>query len=241
MRLYVLDFGLFQVHENGRIIGIPGFLIEAKGATILVDTGLPAPYLEDPDGAARADTLDCYGRVVELTAEHMPAAQLARAGRTPADITHLVLTHSHVDHIGGLASFPQATIVVGKAERELPAPLYWGATRRVAWPNQRYQLIDSDTDLVPGVKLLYTPGHSPGHLSILIRLPKTGPLLLTADAISRPDELADNRFKDAWNPTEARRSAHRLMALASKRDALVIFGHDPKQWTRIRKAPEYFA
>ena len=53
-RLYVLDYGLFQVHSNQRIIGIPGYLIQTlDDVNILVDTGFPARYVDDPDGAAR--------------------------------------------------------------------------------------------------------------------------------------------------------------------------------------------
>lgn len=53
-RLYVLDYGLFQVHSNQRIIGIPGYLIQTlDDVDILVDTGFPARYVDDPDGIAR--------------------------------------------------------------------------------------------------------------------------------------------------------------------------------------------
>ncbi|MEN9936480.1 MAG: hypothetical protein RLZZ387_3059 [Chloroflexota bacterium] len=240
MQLYVLDYGLFQVHENGRIIGIPGFLIVAGDRVVLVDTGFPARYAADPDGAARADGLDAFGRVVSLSAENLPAAQLARAGFAPSDVTHLVLTHTHIDHVGGIGAFPGATIVVGRAERALERPLYWEGGTGPEWPEATYLEVERDTQLAPGIKLLSTPGHSPGHLSLLVRLPRTGPLLLTGDAINRPDELEDRAFRGAWDPLKARASAERLMQLASSLGASVIFGHDPEQWPKLRKAPEYY-
>lgn len=241
MRLYILDFGLFQVYENNRVIGIPGFLIRSGAATILVDTGFPPAYADDAQAASRADDLGAFGRVLRLTHEQLPAGQLARVGLTPADVTHLVLTHTHIDHVGGLHAIPNAEVVIGRAERALSRPLYFGARQPLAWPpHARYRLVDGDEALLPGVTLLATPGHSPGHLSLLLDLPHTGATLLTADAISRPDELADDRFDGAWNPALARASAQRLMAIARQRHAWIIYGHDPTQWPELRKAPDWY-
>lgn len=101
------------------------------------------------------------------------------------------------------------------------------------------QLIDQDSELCPGVTLLATPGHAPGHLSLLVRLPQTGAVLLTGDAISRPSELQEG-FGGAWDPGLARHHAERLLALAQQEQALVIYGHDPAQWPTLRKAPLFY-
>jgi N-acyl homoserine lactone hydrolase len=241
-RLYVLDYGLFQVHENGRIIGIPGFLIQtAGGENILVDTGFPAWYAIDPVGAARAEGLDSFGRVLHLTTDNLPTGQLVRIGLTHSSITHLVMTHTDIDHVGGIADFPQAILIMGRAERALVQPRYFGTHLSIAWPNQaQVQLIDQDYELCPGVTLLTTPGHSPGHLSLLVHLPKTGAVILTGDAISRPSELQEG-FGGAWDPLLARHQAERLLALAQQEQALVIYGHDPAQWPELRKAPFFYA
>jgi N-acyl homoserine lactone hydrolase len=240
MRISILDYGLFQVHENGRVIGIPGFLIAVPGALILVDTGFPEQYARDPVGAAERDGLTTFGRVLELSEEQLPAAQLRRAGFAPTDVTHLVLTHTHIDHVGGIAGFPGATIVVGRAERVLPRPLYWKGGAGPEWPDAPYLAVERDTELVPGVTLLCTPGHSPGHLSLLLRLPRSGPVLLTGDAINRADELAEGSFGGAWDPSAAHASAARLTRIAAETGALVIYGHDPAQWPGLRKAPEWY-
>src|SRR5262245_24195377 len=126
MRLYILDYGLFQVHEDGRLIGIPGYLIRMDtGQNILVDTGFPAWYVADPEETARQEGLDTFGRLVRLSPDNLPSGQLARIGLVPADITHLIMTHSHIDHVGGIADFPQAPLIIGAAERACPRPLYW--------------------------------------------------------------------------------------------------------------------
>jgi N-acyl homoserine lactone hydrolase len=240
LRLAVLDYGLFQVHQNGRVIGIPGFVIQTGSSTILVDTGFPPWYATDSEASGRAEGLDAFGRVLQLTPENLPPAQLARLGLAPSDITHLVLTHTHIDHVGHLPDFVTAEIVVGRAERGLPQPLYWGDVRPIDWPDTAYQLVGSDRELWPGVTVLHTPGHTPGHLSLLVRLSHTGPILLTADAISRPDELAEDSFNGAWNPAQARASAHRLMNIAQTERAWVVYGHDPAQWSQLRKAPAWY-
>nr|NIO13379.1 MBL fold metallo-hydrolase [Xanthomonadales bacterium] len=235
-RLYVLDYGLFQVHDDGRVIGVPGYLIQTQaGLNVLVDTGFPAWYADDPARASRADGLESFGRVLRLDHSNLPAAQLARIGLETGDIGLLVLTHTDIDHVGGIAEFPQATIVLGQAERLLARPRYFGDRSPIAWPdNVQYRVVHEDTALCPGVALLSTPGHSPGHLSLLVRLPETGAVLLAGDAISRPAELEEG-FADAWDPERAQASAERLMATARREGALIIYGHDPAQWNRLRR------
>jgi N-acyl homoserine lactone hydrolase len=239
-RLYILDFGLFQVHENGRIIGIPGYLIQTHdGQNILVDTGFPAKYAEDAEQATREDGLDIFGRVLTLTPDNLPAGQLAKIGLTPADIDTLVMTHSDIDHVGGIGNFPQATLVIHADERAYAQPRYWHGRSPLFWPDNKTQLIREDTDLCPGVTLLSTPGHAPGHLSLLLRLPETGNVLLIADAISRPSELQEG-FGGAWNHDLAQASADKLMAIAQAERAFIIYGHDPQQWPTLKKAPEFY-
>jgi N-acyl homoserine lactone hydrolase len=241
MRLYILDYGLFEVYENGRQIGIQGYLIQSDDARILVDTGFPAWHVDDPVGAIEREGMRDFGRHLRLTSDNLPPAQLARCGLTPADITHLVITHGDVDHIGGLHDFPQATLVVSRAERAGPPRYFEGVTSLLDWPAQGAQLlVDGDTELVPGVTLLSTPGHSRGHLSLLVRLPNTGPVLLACDAISRPQEWDEDRYGGAWDETRVRDSAHRVMQLAAAEHAMLIYGHDPAQWQTLRKAPEFY-
>lgn len=235
--LTVLDFGLFHVHA-GRVIGIPGFLIVTdRGEHVLVDTGFAPAYAVDAPAAGRRDGLDAFGVLVGYGAAQTVQGQLALRGLVPGDIDLVVLTHSHIDHVGGLGAFAGHRVVLSVAERALPRPLYWGAVQRMAWPDADYISIDGDTDIGPGLRLLHVPGHVPGQLALWLSLPETGDVLLTSDAISRPTELAEG-FVGADDPVLAGQSAARLMALSQ--GAFTIWGHCPEQWAGLRKGMEYY-
>ena len=123
-RFAILDFGLFYVHgkgtdtDQGRMIAIPGYLIQtAEGKNILVDTGFHPKYAVDAEQATAEDQLASFGRVERLTAENLPSAQLAKCGLKMKDIDLLIMTHTDIDHVGGIGDFPGVPIVIHKDER----------------------------------------------------------------------------------------------------------------------------
>ena len=238
--LTVLDFGLFTVHANGRIIGIPGFLIvTSAGEKVLLDTGFAKKYADDVEAASAEDNLGEFGKVLELTQENQPEAQLAKMGIRKSDLDLLIISHTHIDHVGNIGAFPGVPILIGAGERALPKPIYWRGKQPLEWPDSEYILVDEDFDLGPGFKVLHAPGHTPGELALLIDLPETGSVLLTSDAISRESEVAEGCL-DSTNPEEALATAHRILKLAKDRDAFVIYGHGPEQWGQLKKAPESY-
>jgi N-acyl homoserine lactone hydrolase len=240
LSLHVLDYGLFKVHANGRVIGICGFLIQTDaGESVLVDTGFPQKYAEDKIAATEQDRLYEFGEVLECEMVNMPAAQLALAGIKPDQINLHILTHTHIDHVGGISNFPQAPILVSGEERRLPKPLYWGNIQPIEWPDQKYLVIEDDIEVGPGFRVLISPGHAPGQLALLLELPETGVVLLTSDAISRPAEI-DEKFAGSWNEAKAIASADRLMRLAKETSAFIIYGHSPEQWPKLKKSPDAY-
>jgi N-acyl homoserine lactone hydrolase len=235
--LAILDFGLFTVHQNGRIIGIPGFLVETSvGERVLIDTGFPEKYAKDIAAASLEDNLGEFGELLKLTHENQPDGQLKKLGLTKKDLDYVLITHTHIDHVGNIGSFPGVPLIIGKEERELEKPLYWRGNRPIDWPDTEYILIDEDTLLGENFEILYVPGHTPGELSVLLKLPETGSILLTSDAISRDTEIAEGCL-DAHNPTQAIDGANRILELARQRDAWIIYGHGPAQWNELKKAP----
>lgn len=240
LSLHVLDYGFFRVHSGPRDIGIVGFLIRTdQGEEILVDTGFPQKYADGVVAATQEDRLDEFGEVLECTPQNMPTAQLALAGTALDRITLMIQTHTHIDHVGHMDACSQAPILMAAAERALPRPLYWGAVQPMEWPDRDYILVDEDVEIGPDLKVLFTPGHAPGQLALKLTLPETGPVILTSDAISRPGEIDEN-FAGSWNEALAMHHGARLMEMARAEDALVIYGHCPKQWETLRKAPAFF-
>ena len=239
-RLAILDYGLFQVHENGRIIGICGYLIETEaGERVLIDTGFPAKYGSDATCATLEDGLDAFGRVVALAPENLAPAQLALLGLGPGDIDLMIQSHTHIDHIGYMNGFPGVPILIAAAERALPRPLYWSGRQAMDWPEAEYLTLTADTAIGPGFDVLLVPGHSPGQLAFALDLPRTGAVVLTSDAISRASEF-DTGFAGAWDAAQAQHHAERLMARAANDRATVIYGHSPEQWPGLRKAPHWY-
>jgi N-acyl homoserine lactone hydrolase len=239
--LALLDYGTFEVADDGRRIPIMGYAIASSGRVILVDTGFPDAYYDDPEGAGLRDGLDSFGHLVAIGPENRPRAQLGLLGITVGDVSELVITHGDIDHVGGIDDVRGATVVVSRAEHEVGPPRYFGDVRPYAWPPDRaYRLVDGDEEIAPGVLLLATPGHSPGHLSILVRLRETGPVLLACDAISRAFELESGVNVGAEDVVAARRSADRLLAIAHREGALLVHGHDPDQRAELRWAPDVY-
>lgn len=238
--LAVLDYGYFRVHAGPRDVGIQGFLVQTDAdEVVLIDTGFPAKYAKDFEQASAEDNLGAFGEVLSLTSENLPAGQLAKLGLSEADITHVIMTHTHIDHVGGIGFAPHAPMIIAEAERSMPKPLYWGDCQPLNWPDRPYLLVEGDVPLGPGFEILFTPGHAPGELAIWLELPDTGAVLLTSDAISRPSEV-EERFAGSWNDDLALHHAQRILKRAAEEEALVIYGHCPEQWLTIRKAPETY-
>src|SRR5260370_30449033 len=142
---------------------------------ILIDSGLPSDYTPPP-GAPPAEH------------EKNVLEHLADLDLHPDDIDLLICTHFDVDHAGYHDAFTKAELVVQRQHYELARSGHARfAAARTHWdhPALHYRLIYGDTVLLPGLTLLETSGHRPGHQSVLVRLPQTGTVLLTVDAVVR--------------------------------------------------------
>lgn len=145
----------------------------------------------------------------------MRQAQLDLPGLMPSDNALLILTQSHIDHVGGIADLAQSPILLSKAEYNLRAPIYFRKTKAMAWPDRTYIPGDTDCNLGSGLRLLLVPGHVAGQLALWLDPFVTGAVLLVSHSNSCTAEIAE-RFGTADDPPAAIVSADRLMALAAE-------------------------
>jgi N-acyl homoserine lactone hydrolase len=234
-RLYLFQLGAGSVPmgEQTLEMSMGCYLVQTSdGRNVLIDTGLNTDVAL-PD----VPPLDFGPNVVE---------QLANLGLTPDDIDVVISSHFDSDHVGYHKVFANAEHVVQRRHYELAQGGLPRAERsREHWdhPALRYRLVDGDTELLPGVSLIESSGHLPGHQSVLVRLPETGPVLLAIDAVAlerlfTPDRVA-SPIDD--NEEELRASTRKLRDLAEQEKVtLLVFGHDGEQWQGLKKAPEWY-
>lgn len=236
MRLYLMNTATI-----GADIPVPCYLLRTdEGRNILIDTGYA------PETVAASQHPDHRG--LRVSAYRPIAEHLAALGLGVADIDTLIATHLDTDHAGMIDAFAHAEIVVQRAQY---AAAFTAAQPRFAadrrhWdaPGLRYRQVDGDTALLPGVTLIETGGHVPGHQSVLVRLPRTGPVLLAIDAINLaaqadPDDGPPGPFDE--DAAGVRASVRKLRDLAAREGvAFTVYGHDSAQWRTLKQAPDYY-
>ena len=186
---------------------VHGFVVTHPGGAVLVDTGVGGPQ----------EVLNDW-RVVSRSA----AEALAALDMTPGDIDLVINTHLHFDHCGQNAVFGHAPFYVQRAElsrmqREAPDLYGW-----FDFMNARFELLDGDTEVLPGLSVITTPGHTVGHQSVVVRQPGAAPEVLIGDAAYTPGqytlrpggELLPGQASD---PVSWRESVQRLRSLAGAR------------------------
>jgi N-acyl homoserine lactone hydrolase len=222
------------------MIPIVGYLIQTDdGTNILVDTGMHRKHIADPLATHRGLPFAEVLRII-MRPEDDVANRLGELNLRPEDIHILISTHFHFDHAGNHADFGRSRILVQRTCYEHAIASSAPTRNLFDLPHLHYEMVDGDADVVPGVRLLETSGHVPGHMSVLVRLPRTGPVILAIDAMYTQETLDTENFAHYADPPRALASARRLASLASQEGALLVYGHDPAQWETLRKAPEYY-
>ena len=242
-KLYVLDCGVTQAPDKSRWTpgmnqGVPidmsdnCYLIHHVQGWFLWDTGLPDSVAAQPDGVKGP-----LGFVVKRS--KTLAGQLAEIGVSPGDIKGMAVSHTHPDHIGNVELFPQVMLYVQKAEYEWP-----GENGKPRFnPNHPVTLLEGDRDVFGdgSVMIISTPGHTPGHQSLLVKLPKTGAVVLSGDAVHFKDNW-DNRRVPSMNTSKEQTlaSLQRIADIMTKEHAQLWINHDKPQSDAQKKAPDYY-
>jgi N-acyl homoserine lactone hydrolase len=240
----ICDIGVSLRGHSGQLISAPigVFLTETDTGYVLIDSGCNEEIIWDPD---RCPVYYSAFRHPVLRPEDTLLRRLDSIGVQPSTVTHVVITHLHSDHAGGIRLFPDASIVVQRPEYERamaqvnPFQPYF----RADWdlPTTRWVVIEGDVEVAPGVTALATYGHTPGHQAALVELPRTGAVLIPGDA----GDLVRNFEEDippggATDLVAAIASQRRLKDLWRDRHALLFPGHDLSAWRRYKQAPDFY-
>jgi N-acyl homoserine lactone hydrolase len=245
-RLYVLNCGtliynnpetynLTRQEVKNTNMSVACYLVVHPRGALLFDTGLPddalgRPFNESPMSGGPNPPSTAYFMLVTKTLK----SQLAEIGFTPARITYLALSHFHGDHVGNVADYAASTWLVQKAESDNPSYR--------ALMNSRKQILQGDYDVFGDgtVVLKYTPGHTPGHQSLYVRLAKTGGIVLSGDLYHYPEERTLNRMPEREKTTETGASRAALEAFMKETKAELWIEHDISAYSKQRKSPEYY-
>jgi N-acyl homoserine lactone hydrolase len=231
----LLFYGDFS--ETRTQIPITCYVVRTDDGVILYDTGVSPRAVP---GLLRTDTL------ARFTDEDLLVRRLATAGLEPRDVDLVVLSHLHYDHAGGAEMFPDAELVAQKDEyayAHYPASFFASFYYRKNFdlPSSRWRLLDGDTELCPGVTVLRTDGHTPGHQSLLVELPDTGPVILAGDSCYWQEHVDQERVPGVvWDPTRALHSIKKLKTIARLTGGRIFPSHDPVFWQTVKQAPESY-
>lgn len=210
------------------------YLIKHAQGWILWDTGLDDAIAALPDGEAPADP-----RAIHWRRPKALASQLEQLGVKPSDIKYVAISHTHPDHLGNVEMFPQAMLLVQKAEYEWP-----GAKNAPRFkPGHPVTKIEGDKDVFGdgSVTIISTPGHTPGHQSLLVKLPKTGALVLSGDAVHFKSNWDNRRVPSInFDKDKTLASMQRIADLLVQENAQLWINHDKAQRDTLKMAPEYY-
>lgn len=182
-------------------------LLRGHGRTILVETGPPA-YIPLISAA-----LEC----LELTTD---------------DVTDILLTHSHWDHLSNIMMFPKAQVWIGADElawaRSLPRDAPFMSSLHIAELHGRGSAVSRIADgdeILPGITVMGSPGHTPGHLCYAVDT-DTGPMIFAGDAVKNLYELATATVDSTLDARASRTTIARLREYMQAHDAVLVPGHD---------------
>lgn len=218
---------------HGQWIEAPilAYLIETPHGRILYDVGCDYRKVTDPTLCTRY--FDSMRPTIEppkmMKAQRLPR-YLARLGLQPSDIDLVFISHLHFDHAGGLCDLPGCEVHVHRDELAAAQTGLDGGIFADELANSPHWRLQTDEyELAPGVHAITTPGHTAGHMSLLIYLPKGRPVILCGDAADLSENLTHEIAPGCcWrdNVEQALTSIRKLKALAHSANAQLWPNHD---------------
>jgi glyoxylase-like metal-dependent hydrolase (beta-lactamase superfamily II) len=217
-------------------LSVPCFLIRHGDQRLIFDLGLPDAMAENPG----------TGPDMALRVPRTLASQLDELGLAPGDIDMIAVSHGHVDHAGNVALFPDAELIVQAAEWDSIWGEGAGPTDSSLFTEfedgENVRLVQGDHDIFGdgSVVTLFTPGHTPGHQALLVRLANAGPIILSGDWAHFAENRARRGVPDFnWNRADTLASLDRLEELAANIGARIIIEHEPDDIATLPSFPAH--
>lgn len=249
-RIYIFDngkltgldptmFGLTREEiKEPDLVAVSYLVVHPKG-TLMFDAGAIA------DADFKSDGTPVTAGVASATRQLKP--QLAAIGYRPSDVMYFALSHYHADHTANANEFAGATWIVQKPERDaMFAPKAPAITRPVdysALQNAKTKILDNEDFDVFGdgtVVVMATPGHTPGHQVLFVRLAKAGPVVLAGDIYHYPEQITTGRMSTfEWNADQSKASRAKVAALMKETGAALWMEHDIATHAKLPKAPKF--
>jgi len=209
------------------------YLIRHGDRYLLWDTGFPANLAGQTTG----------DESFRITMRTRITDQLARIGVRPEQVTFVGISHYHDDHTGQARDFPRATLLVGAPDWEAIRGRPASAARFAPWieGQSRVEPLAGDHDVFGdrSVIVLDMPGHTPGHHALLVRLPRTGAVLLTGDLYHFTENMRTGGVPGFnTNRADTLASFDRFQAIARNLRARVIIQHEPADIAKLPAFPE---
>lgn len=209
-------------------------LIRTPEGNILFDTGLHPVHVDRPDATFGRGSL-----AVVMVKEDAVVSRLAALGVRPDEVTVVVNSHLHFDHAGNNGAFPKATFIVqgdhlafAKGKPNFPG-VYWDI------PELSYMPVAGRVRVANGLEVVPTPGHAPGHQSLVVDLPETGRVILCGDAAFTRENLERGEIR-APDEAAAKESLALIRSLVGGELDRVFTSHDAASFLRWRHAPETY-
>jgi len=220
------------------LVNISYLVVHPKG-TLQVDAGAI------PDSHFKADGSPVTEGIMSATRPLLP--QLAAAGYRPSDVTYFAMSHYHSDHTANANAFAASTWIVQKAERDYmladtPQGIIQPDTYSALRTAKTRILDNEDLDVFGDgtVRVVATPGHTPGHQVVFVRLATLGPVVLAGDLYHYPEEITTGRIPTfEFNADQSRASRAKVAALLKETGAQLWIEHDIATHEKLPKSPAY--
>jgi 4-pyridoxolactonase len=247
VRVWFLDGGSIVIEHTQLQWNVPGPQVRIPVYSVLV---------EHDDGLFLLDTgidLDHMKRVLpfelpEQTEEQTIPAQLERCGFGLDDVTVLVNSHLHIDHVGGNQLFEGTRVRHLIHERELaqardhePFEFFGYSDRSWDYPGAAIETFSGDQELARGLTVLETPGHTVGHCSFLLE--GSGRAMLLAMDVAYTASALERGIQPGFHhtPVDGVRSIARVKEVAAEKGAEIFFSHDMEAWQGYKHAPDFYS